>query len=196
MINPLAIEKIEEGVLILCTINDYENFYIEAITEKWTEQKDKNLFGLWLSHNGFVKYNKEIFPGKHLFNFTKKGRLLRRLGSYAAYESHINQKIETEQFKRDYVKAQAQNMKWQAELIASQLKTNELSKITNVFIAAFTFIAAIYYGFEFCKDFINDCNPQKETIEICVTVFLGICGIWLLILVIRQWLKVNKTGYS
>lgn len=72
-----------------------------------------------------------MVPGYRLFNLTKKGRLLRRLGSYSAYQNHIEQKAEIEQLQRDYIRAQAENIKWQNQLVVSQIQTNSNVITTN-----------------------------------------------------------------
>lgn len=63
----------------------------------------------------------------------------------------------------------------------STIQTNMISKTTNISIALFTLVAAIYYGFEFCKDFFPEGNPNKHDIEIWVSVVLGGLGLSLVL---------------
>jgi len=49
-------------------------------------------------------------------------------------------------------------------LLESQVETNRISRITNIYIAIFTFIAAEYYCYEFLRNYISDLNTNKPKI--------------------------------
>lgn len=59
----------------------------------------------------------------------------------------------------------------------SSQETNRISKITNIYIAIFTFIAAEYYCYEFLRDYISDLNNYKKTIINLFLIALAVLGI-------------------
>lgn len=139
----------------------------------------------------------------YYYILNERWRLAKKLGTIESLlileDEQENAEKEKRRLEYEFIKGQNEfqnlNNKFiekQGELIKSQLATNEIAKTTNVFIAIFTFMAAIYYGFEFCKDYISDKNPNKPIIENTVIFVLGICGIWLLLLVFQQWRQAHK----
>ena len=61
----------------------------------------------------------------------------------------------------------------------STIEANRISKITNIYIAIFTFIAAEYYCYDFLRNYISDLNANKPTIIndcLLLVALLGIIG--------------------
>jgi hypothetical protein len=70
---------------------------------------------------------------------------------------------------------------------SSTTETNRISRITSKYLAIFTFIASLYYGFELIKDGIPDRYFYKWIVEIITIIILSCLGIIGILNIERVW---------
>lgn len=136
----------------------------------------------YLVSNGFAINRHDIKVDGVLYRqLTDKGRELKDCGSIEEYNQRIEQRkkeIEDEYlWRKETSEMQHELAKTQNQLSLNQIETNELSKITNVYIAIFTFFATEFSCYEFLLNYISDLNVYKATIINVSLISLMVLGI-------------------
>lgn len=107
----------------------------------------------------FIDVNKSMNSQLKHYDFTNTYRVLDAQMERAKF--HLDLKLLNSQIKANQ----------------SQIEANRNANKINISISIFTLVAAVYYGFEICKDAISDTNEYKWPISIGVSAAILIFGI-------------------
>ena len=163
----------------------------EIVAARIHEIDVRNMAMQYLIFEGFAINRHDIgtTQGILFHELTKRGRNLLRCGTlerfYEWEQTQQLKRIEKSELELNLLRSQDkfqelnnQFVTKQSELIESQIQTNELTKITNVYIAIFTGIAGEYYISELLRNYIPFSIPYRAIIIYALLVVCIGAGIF------------------
>ena len=161
-----------------------------------------------LERLGFVDVEYSLVPSDlvgdriaTLYTLNNRWRNLRRFGTYSALIEWENNERNAEEDKikteREFIKEQKvfqtlnhDYIQKQEQLIDNQIETNRITKITNILIAIFTGVAAIWYFRDVLDKLIPSTNKNKDWWIISATSLLFLVEIvGFRKIILTQWRK-------